>query len=56
LHTIGPYFERALLLAVGNTLVCERLDEAEVFAWDSDRDKGKKHLSFYQNWHHSVMV
>jgi structural maintenance of chromosome 1 len=36
---IEPSFERALLFAVGNTLVCERLDEAKALAWGSDRHK-----------------
>ncbi|CAM6049750.1 unnamed protein product [Sphagnum compactum] len=30
---------QALLFAVGNTLVCERLDEAKALAWGSDRHK-----------------
>lgn len=38
--TFDPALERALLYAVGNTLVCDRLDEAKRLAWGHERHKG----------------
>lgn len=35
-----PALERAMLYAVGNTLVCDRLDEAKRLAWGGERHKG----------------
>lgn len=35
-----PALERAVLYAVGNTLVCDQLDEAKRLAWGSERHKG----------------
>lgn len=33
--------EKAVLFAVGNTLVCDRLDEAKALSWSGERYKGK---------------
>jgi len=38
--TFDPALERALLYAVGNTLVCDRLDEAKRLSWGHERHKG----------------
>jgi len=40
LNTFDPALERAMLYAVGNTLVCDRLDEAKRLAWGHERHKG----------------
>ncbi|XP_031403402.1 structural maintenance of chromosomes protein 1 [Punica granatum] len=34
-----PALERAILFAVGNTLVCDNLDEAKVLSWSGERFK-----------------
>lgn len=36
-----PTLERAIVFAVGNTLVCDMLDEAKRLSWSGDRFKGK---------------
>jgi len=33
--------EKAVLYAVGNTLVCDKLDEAKALSWSGERYKGK---------------
>lgn len=38
-----PALERAVLYAVGNTLVCDQLDEAKRLAWGSERHKVVTH-------------
>ncbi|XP_021898438.1 structural maintenance of chromosomes protein 1 [Carica papaya] len=37
--TFDPALERAILFAVGNTLVCDDLDEAKVLSWSGERFK-----------------
>jgi hypothetical protein len=32
--------EKAILFAVGNTLVCEDLEEAKILSWSGERFKG----------------
>jgi structural maintenance of chromosome 1 len=34
-----PYLEKAILFAVGNTLVCEDLEEAKILSWSGERLK-----------------
>jgi len=34
--------EKAILFAVGNTLVCDDLEEAKILSWSGERFKGKK--------------
>lgn len=34
--------EKAILFAVGNTLVCDDLDEAKALSWSGERFKGKE--------------
>lgn len=46
--TFDPALERAILFAVGNTLVCDDLDEAKVLSWSGERFKGK---FFFINHH-----
>lgn len=38
--TFDPVLEKAILFAVGNTLVCDDLDEAKVLSWSGERFKG----------------
>jgi len=38
--TFDPALEKAVLYAVGNTLVCDNLDEAKVLSWSGERFKG----------------
>lgn len=40
LFTFDWALERALVFAVGNTLVCDGLDEAKALSWGSERHKG----------------
>jgi structural maintenance of chromosome 1 len=35
-----PELEKAVLYAVGNTLVCDELEEAKVLSWSGERFKG----------------
>ncbi|KAL2653551.1 hypothetical protein R1flu_021679 [Riccia fluitans] len=37
--TIDPALEKALVYAVGNTLVCDTLEEAKVLSWGQERHK-----------------
>jgi hypothetical protein len=36
--------EKAILFAVGNTLVCEDLEEAKILSWSGERFKGNNAL------------
>lgn len=38
--TFDPVLEKAIIFAVGNTLVCDDLDEAKVLSWSGERHKG----------------
>ncbi|PON62633.1 Structural maintenance of chromosomes protein [Parasponia andersonii] len=38
-HTFDPVLEKAILFAVGNTLVCDDLEEAKVLSWSGERFK-----------------
>lgn len=38
--TFDPELEKAVLFAVGNTLVCDELEEAKVLSWTGERFKG----------------
>ncbi|RZC80245.1 hypothetical protein C5167_042823 [Papaver somniferum] len=38
-HTFDPSLERAILYAVGNTLVCDKLEEAKDLSWSRERYK-----------------
>lgn len=40
-HRFDPVLEKAILYAVGNTLVCDDLEEAKVLSWSGERFKGK---------------
>jgi structural maintenance of chromosome 1 len=40
LSTFDPALEKAVLYAVGNTLVCDVLEEAKSLAWGQERFKG----------------
>lgn len=51
-HTFDPALEKAILFAVGNTLVCEQLDEAKRLSWSGERFKGNE---FYICYSVSVM-
>lgn len=39
-HTFNPTLEKAIIFAVGNTLVCDDLDEAKALSWSGERHKG----------------
>lgn len=39
-HRFDPVLEKAILFAVGNTLVCDDLDEAKQLSWSGQRFKG----------------
>lgn len=38
--TFDRNLEKAILYAVGNTLVCDDLDEAKALSWTGERHKG----------------
>lgn len=38
--TFDRSLEKAVLYAVGNTLVCDSLDEAKILSWSGERNKG----------------
>lgn len=40
-HKFDPALEKAVLFAVGNTLVCDDLNEAKHLSWTGERFKGK---------------
>ena len=42
-NTFNPVLENAILFAVGNTLVCDDLDEAKVLCWSGERFRGNYH-------------
>lgn len=42
-NTFDPVLEKAILFAVGNTLVCDELSEAKVLSWTGERFKGNYH-------------
>lgn len=39
--TFDRSLEKAILYAVGNTLVCDSLEEAKILSWSGERYKGK---------------
>lgn len=39
--TFDRSLEKAILYAVGNTLVCDGLEEAKILSWSGERYKGK---------------
>ncbi|KAK7267384.1 hypothetical protein RIF29_20056 [Crotalaria pallida] len=39
MHKFDPSLEKAILFAVGNTLVCDDLEEAKVLSWSGERFK-----------------
>ncbi|GKU86268.1 hypothetical protein SLEP1_g816 [Rubroshorea leprosula] len=39
IHTFDPILEKAVLYAVGNTLVCDDLEEAKILSWSGERFK-----------------
>lgn len=39
-HTFDSTLEKAIIFAVGNTLVCDNLDEAKALSWSGERHKG----------------
>lgn len=41
-HTFDPALEKAVLFAVGNTLVCDDLNEAKHLSWSGERFKGER--------------
>ena len=43
MSTFDPALEKAVLYAVGNTLVCDILEEAKSLAWGQERYKGVFH-------------
>ena len=45
--TFDPELEKAVLFAVGNTLVCDDLDEAKRLSWTGERFKGCVHVSLF---------
>lgn len=40
-NRFDPSLEKAILFAVGNTLVCDDLTEAKHLSWSGERFKGK---------------
>lgn len=48
--TFDPALERAVLYAVGNALVCDRLEEAKRLAWGHERHKGELPVSLIRRW------
>ena len=46
IHKIDDSLKKAVLFAVGNTLVCDDLEEAKVLSWSGERFKGKFLLLF----------
>ena len=46
--TFDPELEKAVLFAVGNTLVCDDLDEAKRLSWTGERFKGYVHVSLFR--------
>lgn len=43
----NPSLEKAILFAVGNTLVCDDLSEAKSLSWSGERFKGITVLNFF---------
>ena len=42
-NTFNPVLENAIIFAVGNTLVCDDLDEAKVLCCSGERFRGNYH-------------
>lgn len=47
IRKFDPALEKAVLFAVGNTLVCDDLEEAKVLSWTGERFKGGYLISFF---------